>query len=320
MGVAEYVRSNPDIDQLLIAGFWFEDNDAEELAAALAHNTSLKSLALYGCMGVGGRGLRCITEALKTNTVIDRLTLHFFQIGDAGAEVLADLLVSTSSLLQIAIESCGVGETGARTIADALKINTTLQVFNMSYNKIGDAGAVALAGALAVNSSLKELYAFSCGIGAVGSRAIADALNINPSHQILNLGDNKIGDAGAAALAVALATTTSLTRLYLHNCGIGEQGALALGRALGSNLALSIDFRLDTSPKTGDTRDEAVRVRASVLRRRELLLAFGMAMLERLGGGTDEKARSTRSSTRRSTFHGMNKDVFKLVGEAYGEY
>jgi hypothetical protein len=45
-----------------------------------------------------------------------------------------------------------------------------------------------------------------------------------------------------------------------------------------------------------------------------------MAMLERLGGGTDEKARSTRSSREASAFHRMDKDVFKLVGEAYGDF
>ena len=61
-------------------------------------------------------------------------------------------------------------------------------------------------------------------------------------------------------------------------------------------------------------------MRASVLRRRELLLAFGMAMLERLGGGTEEQAGSTTESTRGSAFHRMDKDVFKLVGEAYGDY
>jgi hypothetical protein len=43
-------------------------------------------------------------------------------------------------------------------------------------------------------------------------------------------------------------------------------------------------------------------------------------MLERLGGGTEEQAGSTIESTRGSAYHGMNKDVFKLVGEAYGDY
>ena len=319
-GVAESVRSNPGLEQLAISGGWFGDDDAEELGAALAHNTTLKSLALY-CCSFGGRGMRGITEALKTSTVIDDLVfMEIFQIGDAGAELLADLLVSISSLTDIAIDSCGVGEIGAKTIADALNINTTLEYFSICNNKIGDAGAAALAGALAVNSSLKTLYAYVCGIGAVGSRAIADALKINSSLQILGLGDNDIGDAGAAALADALATTTSLTQLYLSGCGIGEQGALALGRAWGSNLALSMDFDLETHPNTYATQTEALRVRAFVLRRREQLLAFGMAMLERLGGGAEGQVGSTRSSTRRSVFHRMDKDVFKLVGEAYGHY
>jgi Ran GTPase-activating protein (RanGAP) involved in mRNA processing and transport len=270
-GVAESVRSNPDFEELTIHGFgWFGEDEAEELAAALAHNTSLKKLEFSYC-SFGRRGLRGITEALKTSTVIDRLVLCELPIGDAGAEHLADLLVSTSSLRVLSLMKCGVGQIGARVIADALKINSSLQT--------------------------------------------------------LNLGCNEIGDAGAAAIADALGTTTSLTRLDLDDCGIGEQGAVALGRAWGSNLALAVhalskDFYLDAYPNSGGTWHEAVRVRALVLRtrRREQLLAFGMAMLERLGGGTDEKARSTRSSKRRSAFHGMNKDVFKLVGEAYGDY
>ena len=261
--MAETVRSNPGIEDLHISGYWFVDDDAEELAAALAHNTSLKTLKFSVCR-FRARGLRCITEALKTTVVEFLLFTALAEIDDAGAELFADLLVSTSSL--------------------------------------------------------KHLVMFDCGVGEIGARAIANALKMNPSLQIISLCGNEIGDAGAAALADALATTTSLTQLYLGDCGIGEQGALALGRAWGSNLALSMDFDLEAHPKNGDTRDEAVRVRASVLRRRELLLAFGMAMLERLGGGTDEKARSTTESTRRSAFHRMNKDVFKLVGEAYGDY
>ena len=97
MGVAESVRTNPGLEYLSIDGGWFEDDDAEELGAALAHNTSLKRLSLIDC-SFGGRGLRGITEALKTSTVIECLGLHKLRTGDAGAEILADLLVSTSSL------------------------------------------------------------------------------------------------------------------------------------------------------------------------------------------------------------------------------
>jgi hypothetical protein len=272
MGVAESVRTNTGLKKLAIHGVWSGDDEAEELGAALADNTSLKMLVLSNLLescSLGARGLRGITEALKTSAIIERLAFVNIRLGDAGAEVLADLLVSTSSLTYLYMESCGVGEAGARSIADALKINSTLGVFQIR--------------------------------------------------------GNKIGDAGAAAIADALAKTTSLKNLDLFNCGTGEQGALALGRAIGSNLALPFDFfpfdfYLTTCSECDRLWNEAERVRAFVLRKRELLLAFGMAMLERLGGGTEAQARSTRSSREASVFHKMNKDVFKLVGEAYGDY
>ena len=47
--VAESVRSNSGHEHLIIYGGWFGDDDAEELGAALAHNTSLRILNLYGC-------------------------------------------------------------------------------------------------------------------------------------------------------------------------------------------------------------------------------------------------------------------------------
>ena len=51
-----------------------------------------------------------------------------------------------------------------------------------------------------------------------------------------------------------------------------------------------------------------VRVRALILSRREKLVAFGMGMIPRLAGAN-------------GAFHDcMCKDVFKLVGEAYGDY
>ena len=45
-----------------------------------------------------------------------------------------------------------------------------------------------------------------------------------------------------------------------------------------------------------------------------------MVMIERLRGGADEQAvLAGASSTSTSPFHGMDKDVFKLIGEAYGD-
>ena len=55
-----------------------------------------------------------------------------------------------------------------------------------------------------------------------------------------------------------------------------------------------------------EARDHQVEV----LRRRELLLAFGMGLHSRLGG------REGEGSGMSCAFYGMDEDVFKLVGEA----
>jgi hypothetical protein len=87
---------------------------------------------------------------------------------------------------------------------------------------------------------------------------------------------------------------------------------------LGANLALPLDFQL-SSPFSNipGVREEAARVRALVLLKRQKLVAFGMAMITRLGGGPSAEEGSTTSSRERSVFHYMCKDVFRLVGDAY---
>ena len=241
--------------------------------------------------------------------------------GDDDAEALGHALAGKKSLKMLVLKRCSFGARGLRGIAEALKSSKTVRDISLlSTRNIGDAGAEIMADLLSSTSSLKSLSLIGCGIGAPGSTSIAKALKINTSLETLCMSCNwTMGDAGAAALADALASTTSLTRLWLDHCGIGEQGGLALGRALGANLALPLDFPL-TSLSGDDipgAEEEAARVRALVLLRREKLLAFGMAMIKRLGGGPSAEEGSTSPSRERSTFHYMCKDVFRLVGDAY---
>jgi hypothetical protein len=265
-GVAETLRTRPDVDELLIYNDndWFGDDDAEELAAALAGNTSLKKLGLLGC-SIGARGLRSIGEALKVNKTLTNLSFTSMKIGDAGAAIVADALVS--------------------------------------------------------NTSLTKLHMSSCGIGAVGLKAIAKVLEINTSLRALCIDNNsKIGDAGALALADALASKRSLFGTNLLRCGIGEQGAMALGRAWGANLAFSVNFHVILG--IDGVQEEAMRIRGLVMQRRAKLVAFGMATIPRLAGSTSADAESdtTSSSSEVRVFRFMNKDVFRLIGEAYGDY
>ena len=332
--MAEVMQTCDDLTDLCIIGVWFGDDDAEELGQALAHNTSLTCLILDWC-NVGARGLRGIAEALSTNKTLDTLYFEGMRLGDIGAEIMANALASTSSSLRkLILFKCGVGALGSRALADALETNTCLKTLGLAFSEIGDAGATALGHALASNSSLVEIYLDSCGIGSTGSRALADALETNTCLKKFFFAHNDVGDAGATALAHAIASTTSLEILDLPGCDIGDYGMSALIEAWGTNLALPMWDQTQVSSATlevgqlggswsHDSIDRARCIRDAVLRKQELLLAFGMAMVPRLGGGPEEQEHEqelTATRWERSAFHYMDRDVFKVIGEAYGAY
>jgi hypothetical protein len=95
--VAQAVQRQTIFLSLRIEGKWFGDNDAEELGAALAENTTLVILHFFSC-SFGARGWRSIAEALKTSRTITEISLWNIKIEDAGAEIMADLLLSNSTL------------------------------------------------------------------------------------------------------------------------------------------------------------------------------------------------------------------------------
>jgi hypothetical protein len=184
--------------------------------------------------------------------------------------------------------------------------------------------AEMVADMLVSNSSLKLLILGRCRVGALGSRATAHALKKNTSLEELFIAYDKVENTGAFALADALASTSSLKTLSLNGCEIVGHGALAIGRAWGSNLALPLDH--DVVQGVEGARLEAARVRALILCGRDKLVAFGMAMIPRLGGGPGGETTATATATtpgsesKASVFHLMDGDVFKLIGEAYGDY
>ena len=265
-------------------------------------------------------GTACVVEAVRNNAALERLSISGGWFGDDDAEAIGHALAGNKSLKDLDLENCSFGARGLRSIAEALKTSNTIEQFLLTFLvNIGDAGAEIMADLLSSTSSLQCLLLIDCNIGAPGSTSIAKALKINTSLKELCMERNaRIGDTGAIALADALTTTTSLTSLWLTYCGIGEQGGLALGRALGANLALPLYFQL-SSPfgNIPGVREEAARVRALVLLKRQKLVAFGMAMIKRLGGGPSAEEGSTTPLRERSTFHYMCKDVFRMVGDAY---
>jgi len=278
-------------------------------------------------------------NALKVNTSLKKFGIMLGDIGNASGEAIAGALVANTSLKELSLTRCNLGAPALKAITNALTINKTIKSLIINYNDIGDTGAQALADVLAVNTSLRALYATKCCIGAMGWRALANALMINSSLEGLGINDNKIGNSGAESLAKVLASTTSLKTLHVHGCGIVVAGmdvheTADVGRAWGSNLALSLNFpnfnfMLDSTNDSTAVWEEACRVRNFVLRRREQLLTFGMATIQspnpglgRIFEGSEDEStlRSSGEDRAACAFRFMGDDVFKLIGEAYGDY
>jgi Leucine-rich repeat (LRR) protein len=222
----------------LVSNYFLSDNDAVDIARALAGNTTLQTIDLTNNR-IGDEG----AIALAGNTTLQTLDLTNNRIGYEGARALADnktlqtlnldsneigdegaiALAGNTTLQTLNLSDNKIGDEGARVLAN----NTTLQTLNLAYNKIGEIALAALAG----NTTLQTLNLLGHRIGDEGAIALAG----NTTLQTLNLPFNEIGDEGARALA----GNRTLQNLDLYGNEIRDEGAIALADSLkGDNTNL----------------------------------------------------------------------------------
>ena len=294
---------------------------------AMPHNGTMATLTGGNEVWLSDRprvGQPGIVEILRDNKAAMILGIRGTWFGDDDAEELGAALAENECTWGLFMYDCSFGVRGLRSIVEGIRNARKMQlrIFAMNSIDLGDAGADILTDLLIPRSGLhyclKILGASNCEIGAAGFLSISNALKTNRWLGCLEISDSKIGATAIHALLKDFTSDMPLRELLVHGCGIREEETLVLGSAWGANLALTMDFRLEAGDNiTPRIREEAARVRALVLLRREKLVAFGMAMIKRLGGGPKAQARSTRSSREASVFHRMCKDVFRMVGEAY---
>ena len=105
---------------------------------------------------IGDSGAAAVAEALKNNTALTRLYLHYNTIGDIGAVAIAGALKS-NTVTTLYLEHNNIGDSGAAALAEALKKNTALTTLWLQHNNIGDSGAAALVEMLESNTALTAL-------------------------------------------------------------------------------------------------------------------------------------------------------------------
>ena len=128
------------------------DEEVQEIAAALQHNTTLTSINLFGNK-IGIAGAQAFAAALQHNTTLTSVNLACnHRIGDEGAQAIATALQHNRTLTSINLTDIQIGIAGTQAFADALQHNTTLTSINLTFNhRIGDEEAQEAAEELRYN-------------------------------------------------------------------------------------------------------------------------------------------------------------------------
>ena len=185
------------------------DSDVASLSQALAANSSLSKLRLYG-FWIGNSGVGSLSQALVKNSSLIHLDLSWNCVGGSGAESLSNALLENSSLTHLELKWNDIGNSGAESLSKALTKNSSLTHLDLRRNRIGDDGAVSLFQALAVNSSLISLDLMGNSVGDSSTASIFQALETNSTLNYLDLRANKFYSSGRAVLSSVCENNTTV--------------------------------------------------------------------------------------------------------------
>ena len=185
------------------------DSDVASLSQALAANSSLSKLRLYG-FWIGNSRVASLSQALVKNSSLVHLDLSWNCVGGSGAESLSNALLENSSLTHLELKWNDIGNSGAESLSKALTKNSSLTHLDLRRNRIGDDGAVSLFQALAVNSSLISLDLMGNSVGDSSTASIFQALETNSTLNYLDLRANKFYSSGRAVLSSVCENNTTV--------------------------------------------------------------------------------------------------------------
>ena len=205
------------------------------ISNGLKTNTILKRISVARC-SISEKGCKAISDALMVNRSLQVLDLHGNPIS-AGVVHIAESLKHNHSLLEINLSNCDISEKECEAIGEALMVNRSLQVLDLYDNPIS-AGVEHIAESLKHNHSLLEINLSRCDISEKGAKSLAISLKENNSLLTLILSGNSLSDGAAAHIADGLRHNDHLKKLDILGCSIGDQGMKSLGCALKMNSSL----------------------------------------------------------------------------------
>ena len=134
-GVIDSVqRNDPSVDTLNLRYCEFGDKEMMSLAAAVAKNTVVTSIALED-NDIGAVGAKALATALLHNTTLVNLNLCGNDIGDDGLEALCGALRGNCTLTSLDLSRNGISATGIASLMGALQHNFNLTSINVKDNE-----------------------------------------------------------------------------------------------------------------------------------------------------------------------------------------
>jgi hypothetical protein len=205
-------------EELILKRIVFTDHEVfSELAAALPHNSSLKTLHLIGC-DLRDSQIVQLVEALVLHPSIRELSLGHNACGSQGMEALGQLLT-----------------------------NSKLQVLSLNHQHEGLASKLQiLEGGLRENKFLERLYLSGNDLVDADLVPFAKSLSTCQRLEKLDLSHNKIMGSGLEIFASCI--PKSLRRLSLYSNRFNEDGWFHLLRILQENPQLrQVDCHSDSN-------------------------------------------------------------------------
>lgn len=192
---------NQSVTKVNLSISFMGDEETILLAELLKKNSNVKQLLLFE-KNISDEGIVALADALEDNCTIESLLLGP-NIGDKGAKALGKMVEKNHSIELLALIGNSIGNLGAKELAEGLKCNRTLAHFGLIANNVGDLGAQCFAEALE-KSALASFGLLANGVGNRGAAALGLALEKNRSIIVFGLASNNIEDEGSALLIEGL--------------------------------------------------------------------------------------------------------------------
>ncbi|KAL0241473.1 hypothetical protein GEMRC1_006708 [Eukaryota sp. GEM-RC1] len=165
-----------------------------------------------------------LSELLKVNSTVTKLSLLYRPIDNEEVITLADALKVNSTITDLCLdvflcppESAIITIEGAKALAEVLKVNSSITSLRLQNRSIGDEGAIVLANALKENSSISYINLSENSIGPKGGMALFEMLRVNSTIVLMELVNNSIDTETAISLVEILKVNSNIQAVNLRS-------------------------------------------------------------------------------------------------------